>query len=111
MLLFESTENSISEEIEDNKAIYQKYASEFIPNNIVFSFDFTDNKVSLNWQFNSLKQAMEVLLGLNETTNRKELKMYKHCDKPFISKNLKAEYDSISCRNVANVYKNREKNK
>ena len=26
-------------------------------------------------------------------------------------KNIKAEYDSISCRSVANVYKSREKNK
>ena len=109
--IFESTENSISEENEDKKAIYQKYASEFIPNNITFSFNFDNNKVSLDWQFNSLKQAMEVLLGLNEANDRKELKMCKHCGKPFIAKNLKAEYDSISCRNVANVYKNREKNK
>lgn len=109
--IFESTENSISEDNEDKKAIYQKYASEFIPNNIAFSFNFDDNKVSLDWQFNSLKQAMEVLLGLNEANDRKELKMCKHCGKPFIAKNLKAEYDSISCRNVANVYKNREKNK
>lgn len=109
--IFESTENSISEDNEDKKAIYQKYASEFIPNNIAFSFNFDNNKVSLDWQFNSLKQAMEVLLGLNEANDRKELKMCKHCGKPFIAKNLKAEYDSISCRNVANVYKNREKNK
>ena len=109
--IFESTENSISEENEDKKAIYQKYASEFIPNNIAFSFSFDNNKVSLDWQFNSLKQAMEVLLGLNEANDRKELKICKHCGKPFIAKNLKAEYDSISCRNVANVYKNREKNK
>lgn len=109
--IFESTENSISEDNEDKKAIYQKYASEFIPNNIAFSFNFDDNKVSLDWQFNSLKQAMEVLLGLNEANDRKELKMCKHCGKPFIAKNLKSEYDSISCRNVANVYKNREKNK
>ena len=109
--IFESTENSISEDNEDKKAIYQKYASEFIPNNIAFSFNFDNNKVSLDWQFNSLKQAMEVLLGLNEANDRKELKMCKHCGKPFIAKNLKSEYDSISCRNVANVYKNREKNK
>jgi hypothetical protein len=109
--IFESTENSIIEENEDKKAIYQKYASEFTPNAISFSFDFSDNKVSMDWQFNSLKQAMEILLGLNEANDRKELKMCRHCGKPFIAKNIKAEYDSISCRNVANVYKNREKNK
>lgn len=109
--IFESTENSITEDNEDKKALYQKYAKEFIPNNITFSFDFTENKVSLDWQFNSLKQAMEVLLGLNEANDRKELKMCKHCGKPFIAKNIKAEYDSFSCRNIANVYKNREKNK
>lgn len=74
-------------------------------------FNLNDAKVALNWQLSSLKQAMEVLLGFNESNDRKELKMCKHCEKPFIVKNLKAEYDTISCRNIANVYKNREKNK
>ena len=109
--IFESTENSIIEENEDKKAIYQKYASEFTPNAISFSFDFTNSKISMDWQFNSLKQAMEIFLGLNEANDRKELKMCRHCGKPFIAKNIKSEYDSISCRNIANVYKSREKNK
>ncbi len=109
--IFEYTENSITEKNEDKKAIYKKFASEFVPNNIAFMFDLNDDKVALNWQFSSLKQAMEVLLGFNESNDRKELKMCKHCGKPFIAKNIKAEYDTISCRNIANVYKNREKNK
>lgn len=29
--------------------------------------------------------------------------MCRHCGKPFIAKNIKTEYDSISSRNIANV--------
>ena len=50
-------------------------------------------------------------ISLNETIERKTVKMCKHCGKPFSSENLKAEYCSPQCRNQANVYKSRAKNK
>lgn len=69
------------------------------------------DKAILHWNFNSLKHAIELILALNETNDRKELKICKHFGKPFIAKNLNSEYDTPSCRNVANVYKNRAKKK
>ena len=68
-------------------------------------------KTFLNWNFNSLFQAIELILAFNETNERKEVKMCKHCFKPFIAKNLNSDYDTASCRNVANVYRSRAKNK
>lgn len=51
------------------------------------------------------------MFTLNETSERKTVKMYKHCGKPFVSDNLKAEYCNPQYRNQANVYKSRAKNK
>jgi len=69
------------------------------------------NSPTLIWDFNSLKQAIDTIFLLNETTERKTVKMCKHCGKVFSSPNLKAEYCSPKCRNQANVYKSRAKNK
>ena len=70
-----------------------------------------EDKPVLEWNFNSLKLAIDTMFALNETTERKTVKMCKHCGKPFASQNLKAEYCSPQCRNQANVYKSRAKNK
>lgn len=109
--IFNSVENCSWTENEDKKAIYQKYANMFNPNNVAFNFDFANEKTFLNWNFNSLFQAIELILAFNETNERKEVKMCKHCFKPFIAKNLNSDYDTASCRNVANVYRSRAKNK
>ena len=69
------------------------------------------NNCNLSRNKYSLFQAIELILAFNETNERKEVKMCKHCLKPFIAKNLKSDYDTASCRNVANVYRNRAKNK
>ncbi len=66
---------------------------------------------TLVWDFNSLKQAIDTILLLHVTTERKTVEMCKHCGKAFSSQNLKAEYCSPQCRNQANVYKSRAKNK
>ena len=112
--VFSSAEQSLWTENEDKKAIYQMHASDFASNNVTASlfFDNNDNgKIYLDWNFNSLKQAIELIFAFNESNDRKEVKICKHCGKPFIAKNLNAEYDTASCRNVANVYKNRAKNR
>ena len=44
-------------------------------------------------------------------SEKNPLKICKHCGKVFYAKNPKAEYCSPQCRNQANVYKSREKNK
>ena len=109
--IFNSVENNNWTENADKKAIYQKYANAFNPNNVAFNFDFESDKTYLSWNFNSLFQAIELILAFNETNERKEVKMCKHCFKPFIAKNLNSDYDTASCRNVANVYRSRAKNK
>ncbi len=108
--VFSDTEKYLAEDDLDKKTIYANLVSDFRPFGIGFELDLKD-KAILHWNFNSLKQAIELILALNETNDRKEVKICKHCGKPFIAKNLNAEYDTPSCRNVANVYKNRAKNK
>ena len=76
----------------------------------VSEINYTD-KTTLRWNFNSLKQAIEVLLGLNITNEKKSVKICKRCYKPFLAKNPSADYCSTTCRNVANVYKSRARNK
>lgn len=109
--MFNSVENACWSEDNNKKLAYQKFSSRFSPNNIALNFEFEENKTLLAWDFNSLLQAIELIFAFNQTNDRKEVKMCKHCNKPFIAKNLNAEYDTASCRNMANVYRNRAKNK
>lgn len=53
-----------------------------------------ENKLVIESNFNSLKLVIDTMFVLNETTERKTVKMCKHCGKPFSSENLKAEYYS-----------------
>ena len=62
-------------------------------------------------QYSQDEQFAEKNNLVKESTERKEVKMCKHCFKPFIAKNLNSDYDTASCRNVANVYRSRAKNK
>ena len=39
------------------------------------------------------------------------LKTCKYCGNAFVANNPKAEYDSLACKNKANVYKSRAKTK
>lgn len=109
--IFYLVEKSSWTEDPTKKITYETFAKDFCPTNLSFEFSFAQEKRFLNWNFNSLFQAIELIFALNETNDRKEIKMCKHCSKPFIAKNIKADYDTISCRNVANVYKNRAKKK
>jgi hypothetical protein len=49
--------------------------------------------------------------GFMLCSEQNSIKICKHCGKVFYAKNPKAEYDSSQCRNQANVYKSRNKNK
>ena len=96
------------------KQIYDTRIKEFNPSKIACKILMGKNKEDkpvLEWNFNSLKLAIDTMFALNETSERKTVKMCKHCGKPFASQNLKAEYCSPQCRNQANVYKSRAKNK
>lgn len=113
-LTFEAIENYNKIQDAYTKQIYDTRIKEFNPSKIACKILMEKNKEDkpvLEWNLNSLKLAIDTMFALNETTERKTVKMCKHCGKPFASQNLKAEYCSPQCRNQANVYKSRAKNK
>ena len=113
-LTFEAIENYNKVQDAYTKQIYDTRIKEFNPSKIACKILMGKNKEDkpvLEWNFNSLKLAIDTMFALNETTERKIVKMCKHCGKPFASQNLKAEYCSPQCRNQANVYKSRAKRK
>lgn len=113
-LTFEAIENYAKVEDAYTKQLYNNCIGNFNPSKIscrVLMGNKKDDKPVLEWNFNSLKLAIDTMFALNETSERKTVKMCKHCGKPFASQNLKAEYCSPQCRNQANVYKSRAKNK
>ena len=113
-LTFEAIENYSKAQDAYTKQIYDTRIKEFNPSKIACKILMGKNKEDkpvLEWNFNSLKLAINTMFALNETTERRTVKMCKHCSKPFASQNLKAEYCSPQCRNQANVYKSRARNK
>ena len=102
------------EKVEDayTKQLYDNRIKNFNPSKIACKILMGKNKEDkpvIEWNFNSLKLAIDTMFALNETTERKTVKMCKHCGKPFSSENLRAEYCIPQCRNQANVYKSRGK--
>ena len=57
------------------------------------------------------KQAIDMTFRFMICSEKNPLRICKHCGKVFYAKNPKAEYDSRQCRNQANEYKSRNKNK
>lgn len=113
-LIFEAIENYSKAQDAYTRQRYDTRIKEFNPSKIACKILMGDNKEDkpvIEWNFNSLKLAIDTMFALNETSERKTVKMCKHCGKPFSSENLKAEYCSSQCRNQANVYKSRAKNR
>lgn len=108
--IFNAIETYYQEKNEQEKRLDDIFVKSFKATNITCKIEML-KAPTLIWDFNSLKQAIDTILLLNETTERKTVKMCKHCSKAFSSQNLKAEYCSPQCRNQANVYKSRAKNK
>ena len=113
-LIFEAIENYSKAQDAYTRQRYDTRIKEFNPSKIACKILMGENKEDkpvIEWNFNSLKLAIDTMFALNESSERKTVKMCKHCGKPFSSENLKAEYCSPQCRNQANVYKSRAKNK
>ena len=113
-LIFEAIENYSKTQDAYTRQRYDTRIKEFNPSKIackILMGESKEDKPVIEWNFNSLKLAIDTMFALNETSERKTVKMCKHCGKPFSSENLKAEYCSPQCRNQANVYKSRAKNK
>ena len=105
---------SVFEAVENYSKAEDAYTKQFNPSKIackILMGSTKEDKPVIEWTFNSLKLAIDTMFALNETAERKTVKMCKHCGKPFASENLKAEYCSPQCRNQANVYKSRAKQK
>lgn len=94
---------------EDIKQVYQESISGNSLKKPNISYSAEDGQIKFKWNFMSLSEIIETILLLNETSGRTEVKLCKHCGKPFVAENIKSEYDTIQCRNRENLDKSRQK--
>lgn len=94
---------------EDIRQVYQKSITGDSLKKPNISYSAEDGQIKFKWNFMSLSEIIETILLLNETSGRTEVKLCKHCGKPFIAENIKSEYDTIQCRNRENINKSRQK--
>jgi len=94
---------------EDIREVYQSSITNSRLKMPSIAYSAENRQIKFKWNFMSLSEIVETILLLNETSGRTEVKLCKHCGKPFIAKNIKAEYDSIQCRNRENINRSRQK--
>ena len=99
--------NSFSNE--DNYNI-DELLKQFEINNIKMSLSRKDTLV-VEFQITCLKQFIDYYFAKTVAKDINLLKICKFCNKAFLAVNPKAEYHTPQCKNKANVYKNRAKNK
>lgn len=99
--------NSKFEDMEKAKDLISKFTA----TGVSYKINMYGFIPEISWQPNSLKQALDLVFGFFICSEKNSIKMCKHCEKIFFTKNLKAEYCSPQCRNQANVYKSRAKSK
>ena len=99
--------NNISSE--DNYNI-DELLKQFEINNIKMSLSRKET-LSVEFQITCLKQYIDYYFAKTVAKDINLLKICKFCNKAFLAVNPKAEYHSPQCKNKANVYKNRAKNK
>ena len=93
----------------DIKEVYESSITSDTLKKTNISYGIENGQIKFKWNFMSLCAILETILLLNETSGRTEVKLCKHCGKPFIAENIKAEYDTIQCRNRENINKSRKK--
>ena len=94
---------------EDIKEVYKESIAGYSLKKPNISYEAENGQIKFKWNFMSLSEIIEIILLLNETSGRTEVKLCKHCGNPFIAENIKSEYDSIQCRNRENLNKSRQK--
>ena len=99
--------NNISNE--DNYNI-DELLKQFEINNIKMSLSRKDT-LFVEFQITCLKQYIDYYFAKTVAKDINLLKICKFCNKAFLAVNPKAEYHTPQCKNKANVYKNRAKNK
>ena len=99
--------NNISNE--DNYNI-DELLKQFEINNIKISLSRKET-LYMEFQITCLKQYIDYYFAKTVAQDINLLKICKFCNKAFLAVNPKAEYHTPQCKNKANVYKNRAKNK
>ena len=94
---------------DDIKEVYESSITSNTLKKTNISYGIENGQIKFKWNFMSLCAILETILLLNETGGRTEVKLCKYCGKPFIAENIKAEYDTIQCRNRENINKSRKK--
>ena len=94
---------------EDIKEVYKESIAGYSLKKPNISYEAENGQIKFKWNFMSLSEIIEIILLLNETSGRADVKLCKHCGNPFIAENIKSEYDSIQCRNRENLNKSRQK--
>ena len=94
---------------DDIKEVYESSITSNTLKKTNISYGIENGQIKFKWNFMSLCAILETILLLNETSGRTEVKLCKHCGKPFIAENIKTEYDTIQCRNRENINKSRKK--
>lgn len=94
---------------EDIREVYQSSITNSRLKMPSIAYSAENRQIKFKWNFMSLSEIVETILLLNETSGRTEVKLCKHYGKPFIAENIKAEYDSIQCRNRENINRSRQK--
>ena len=94
---------------EDIREVYQSSITNSRLKMPSIAYSAENRQIKFKWNFMSLSEIVETILLLNETSGRTEVKLCKPCGKPFIAENIKAEYDSIQCRNRENINRSRQK--
>ena len=94
---------------DDIKEVYESSITSNTLKKTNISYGVENGQIKIKWNFMSLCAILETILLLNETSGRTEVKLCKHCGKPFIAENIKTEYDTIQCRNRENINKSRKK--
>lgn len=83
---------------------------QFEINNIKMSL-FRKETLVVEFQITCLKHYIDYYFAKTVAQDINLLKIYKFCNKAFLAVNPKAEYHTPQCKNKANVYKSRAKNK
>ncbi len=96
---------------DDIREVYESSITSHKLEKTNISYGVENGQIKFKWNFMSLSSIIETILLLNETSGRTEVKLCKHCKKPFIAKNIKSEYDTIQCRNRENINNSRRKEK
>lgn len=99
--------NNISNE--DNYNI-DELLKQFEVNNVKLRLSRKET-LSVEFQITCLKQYIDYYFAKTVAKDINLLKVCKFCNKAFLAVNPKAEYDTPQCKNKANVYKSRAKNK